>query len=62
MRVVDAGGGGGGGKVIVVDADDQELVGFYPRNGSKTTGIDDDLSHYLKISTARKALVETPGR
>ena len=52
VRVAEA----GGGKVIVVDADNPGLVGFYVRNGFKTTGIAGDLSLYLKVSTARKAL------
>jgi len=52
VRVADA----GGGKVIVVDADNQALLGFYLRNGFKSTGIAGDLSLYMKISTARKAL------
>lgn len=54
VRVADA----GGGKVIVVDADNAGLVGFYVRNGFKSTGIDGDLSLYLKVSTARKALAQ----
>ena len=54
VRVADA----GGGKVIVVDVDNPGLVGFYTRNGFKATGIDGDLSLYLKVSTARKAFVE----
>lgn len=52
VRVADA----GGGKVIVVDADNEGLLGFYLRNGFKTTGIEGDLSLYLKVSTARNAL------
>lgn len=52
VRVADA----GGGKVIVVDADNSALLGFYERNGFKTTGIDGALSLYMKVSTARKAL------
>lgn len=52
VRVADA----GGGKVIVVDADNPGLLGFYTRNGFKTTGAEGDLSLYLKVSTARKAL------
>ena len=52
VRVADA----GGGKVIVVDADNQGLLGFYTRNGFKSTGRDGDLSLYLKVSTARAAL------
>ncbi len=54
VRVADA----GGGKVIVVDADNSGLVGFYTRNGFKTTGVDGDLSLYMKVSTARKAFLE----
>jgi ribosomal protein S18 acetylase RimI-like enzyme len=46
----------GGGKVIVVDADHEGLLGFYVRNGFKSTGVDGDLSLYTKVSTARKAL------
>jgi hypothetical protein len=30
---------------------------FYTRNGFTSTGIDGDLSLYLKVSTARKALL-----
>jgi predicted GNAT family N-acyltransferase len=52
VRVADA----GGGKVIVVDADHPGLLDFYTRNGFKTTGIEDDLTLYLKISTARATL------
>lgn len=52
VRVADA----GGGKVIVVDADNPGLVGFYRRNGFKTTGVEGDLALYMKVSTARKAL------
>ncbi len=52
VKVADA----GGGKVIVVDADNEALLGFYLRNGFKTTGIDGDLALYLKVSTARAAL------
>lgn len=47
----------GGGKVIVVDADNPGLIDFYTRNGFKTTGLDGDLSLYLKVSTARSALL-----
>ncbi|MDQ3053633.1 MAG: N-acetyltransferase, partial [Actinomycetota bacterium] len=54
VRVADA----GGGKVIVVDADNSGLLGFYRRNGFKTTGVDGDLSLYMKVSTARKAFLE----
>ncbi len=46
----------GGGKVIVVDADNAGLLGFYRRNGFRPTGIDGDLSLYVKISTVRKLL------
>ena len=46
----------GGGKVIVVDADSPGLLGFYIRNGFRATGVDGDLSLYMKVSTARKAL------
>ena len=52
VRVADA----GGGKVIVVDADNPGLVGFYTRNGFKTTGTEGNLTLYLKVSTARAAL------
>lgn len=52
VRVADA----GGGKVIVVDADNPGLLGFYTRNGFKTTGIEGDLALYMKVSTARAAL------
>lgn len=52
VRVADA----GGGKVIVVDADNPGLLGFYSRNGFKSTGVEGDLSLYMKVSTARKAL------
>lgn len=52
IRVADA----GGGKVIVVDADNERLLGFYLRNGFKSTGVDGDLSLYMKVSTARNAL------
>jgi ribosomal protein S18 acetylase RimI-like enzyme len=53
IRVADA----GGGKVIVVDADNPGLVGFYTRNGFRSTGVQGDLSLYLKVSTVRKALL-----
>ncbi|MFZ5869152.1 MAG: N-acetyltransferase [Actinomycetota bacterium] len=52
VRVADS----GGGKVIVVDADHPGLLGFYRRNGFRSTGVEDDLSLYMKVSTARKAL------
>lgn len=52
VRIADA----GGGKVIVVDADNPGLVGFYARNGFKTTGTEGDLTLYMKVSTARNAL------
>lgn len=52
VRVADA----GGGKVIVVDPDNPVLVGFYLRNGFKNTGTKGDLTMYMKVSTARKAL------
>ncbi len=52
VRVADA----GGGKVIVVDADNAGLLGFYSRNGFKSTGVEGDLSLYMKVSTARKTL------
>jgi ribosomal protein S18 acetylase RimI-like enzyme len=53
VRVADA----GGGKVIVVDADNEGLLKFYLRNGFKTTGTEGDLTLYMKVSTARKALI-----
>jgi hypothetical protein len=46
----------GGGKVIVVDADNQGLLGFCVGNGFQTTDAQGDLSLYMKVSTARKAL------
>lgn len=46
----------GGGKVVVVDADNPGPLGFYQRNGFRSTGADGGLCLYLKISTARKAL------
>lgn len=46
----------GGGKVVVVDADNAGLVDFYNRNGFKTTGVEGNLTLYLKVSTARAAL------
>jgi ribosomal protein S18 acetylase RimI-like enzyme len=46
----------GGGKVVIVDADNAGLLSFYRRNGFRSTGVDGDLSLYLKISTARKVL------
>jgi ribosomal protein S18 acetylase RimI-like enzyme len=52
IRVADA----GGGKVILVDADNQGLLHFYLRNGFNSTGIDGDLSVFMKVSSARKAL------
>lgn len=52
VRVADA----GGGKVIVVDADNPGLLAFYSRNGFKRTGVEGDLSLYMKVSSARKAL------
>jgi len=52
VTVADA----GGGKVIVVDADNPGLLGFYMRNGFKSTGAEGDLSLYLKVSTARRVL------
>jgi ribosomal protein S18 acetylase RimI-like enzyme len=52
IRVADA----GGVKVIVVDADNPGLLAFYTRNGFTSTGKDGDLSLYMKVSTARKAL------
>lgn len=47
----------GGGKVVVVDADSTGLIGFYTRNGFRSTGTPGDLSLYLKVSTARALLV-----
>jgi ribosomal protein S18 acetylase RimI-like enzyme len=52
----------GGGKVIIVDADNPGLLGFYQRNGFRSTGMDGDLSLYLKVSTARKVLGASAGR
>lgn len=52
VRIADA----GGGKVIVVNADNPGLLGFYTRNGFKTTGIEGDLALFVKVSTARAAL------
>lgn len=52
VRVAEA----GGGKVIVVDADNTGLLAFYTHNGFTTTGIEGDLSLYMKVSTARAAL------
>jgi ribosomal protein S18 acetylase RimI-like enzyme len=52
VTVADA----GGGKVIVVDADNAGLLGFYLRNGFKSTGVAGDLSLYMKVSTARRVL------
>lgn len=46
----------GGGKVIVVDADNQGLVGFYRRNGFRALAAE-SLTLYLKVSTARQALL-----
>lgn len=46
----------GGGKLIVVDADNEGLLEFYRRNGFQTTGIEGNLSLFLKVSTARRAL------
>ena len=46
----------GGGKVVVVDADNAGLLDFYTRNGFKSTGVEGDLSLYLKVSTTRAAL------
>jgi predicted GNAT family N-acyltransferase len=52
VRVADV----GGGKVIVIDADSPGLLGFYGRNGFKSTGIEGDLSMYMKVSSAKKVL------
>lgn len=52
IRVADQ----AGGKVIVVDAHDRRLMRFYRDNGFTSTGMPDDLTLYLKVSTARKAL------
>jgi hypothetical protein len=42
---------------MVVDADeDERLLGFYLRNGFKSTGAEDDLCLYMKVSTSRAAL------
>jgi len=46
----------GGGQVIVVDADNPGLVGWYTRHGFTATGAD-DLRLYMKVSTARKYLM-----
>lgn len=54
VHVADA----GGGKVIVVDADNEGLLGFYSRNGFKTSGLEGDLTLYMKVSTARSALTK----
>lgn len=48
----------GSGKVIVVAADNPGLIDFYVRNGFKSSRTEGDLSLYLKVSTARKALGE----
>jgi len=40
----------------VVDADNAGLLGFYMRNGFKSTGAESDLSLYMKVSTARRVL------
>lgn len=50
--------GAGGGKAIVANADNPGLLELYTRNGFKTTGIEGDLTLYMKVSTARKALAE----
>jgi hypothetical protein len=42
--------------VIVVEADNAGLLGFYARTGFKSTGVEDDRSLYMKVSTARQAL------
>lgn len=52
VRVVDA----GGGKVIAVDAGNAGLLAFHKRNGFKHTGVEGDLTLYMKVSSARKAL------
>ena len=46
----------GGGKVIVVDAGNPALLRFSTASGFRTTGSDGDLSLYMKVSSARKAL------
>lgn len=46
----------GGGKVIVVDAEDPSLLSFYLANGFRSTGVEGDLTCYLKVSTARALL------
>jgi ribosomal protein S18 acetylase RimI-like enzyme len=48
----------GGGTVIVVDADNPGLIDSYVRNGFKSSRAEGDLSLYMKVSTARKALGE----
>lgn len=54
VRIADS----GGGKVIVVDADNPGLIGFYTSNGFRSTGLEGDLTLYMKVSTARKALAD----
>lgn len=45
-----------GGKVIVVDAAHPSLLRFYTRNGFTWTGVEGDLSCFMKVSTARRHL------
>jgi hypothetical protein len=45
----------GGGQIIVVDADNPGLIGWYSRQGFKSTG-GKDLRLYLKVATARRYL------
>ena len=45
----------GGGQIIVVDADNPGLIGWYSRQGFKSTG-GQDLRLYMKVATARKYL------
>ena len=45
----------GGGQIIVVHADNPGLIGWYSRQGFKSTG-GQDLRLYLKVATAREYL------
>ena len=42
---------------LLIESDGEGLVGFYTRNGFTPTGRDGDLSHFVKVSTIRKALL-----